>query len=441
MNAAHLHAVPDHDDAPTRAPAAVTASGEGAAAVERLAAIPAPAYPPEEVEEDRAAEAGDEPEGLGDEEESGELEEGGPRRALALPDLRPYVTVNRATAKELGFLAAEVTRTTAPRVRRGLAPVARGLWWALRTGTTVLALVLRGWFSGELAPKVPPLWRLLLGPLVLIAGLAQTVATYPRSPILLVAAWPLLAVIAQRWAAGQVQRAAKAKASGKDGKEPAKASGKTTGKGAAKASGKSAARSFAARLAAALERPSPEASPEAPAEASPEAAEEPSAEAAGEVAKEASVEAAGEVAKEASVEAPAAPSREDIVRALHALVGGSSGVLHTALRDRLRYPSTRAVREALEAANIPSRPGVRAVGGNGPGVNRRDFPPLPPPREGSPGSGVVAGQQPTTTPTTLGEGPREGLDAEGSDPGRAYTFDVIPDTDRGPSSWKIIPHD
>lgn len=134
-------------------------------------------------------------------------------------------------------------------------------------------------------------------------------------------------------------------------------------------------------------------------------------------------------------EAPAAPSREDIVRALHALVGGSSGVLHTALRDRLRYPSTRAAREALDAANIPSRPGVRAVGGNGPGVHHRDIPPLPPSREGSPGDSESAGQDANNNANNTGEEARKGLGVERSD----YPFDVLPDPERGPTAWKIIP--
>lgn len=370
---------------------AVPAPGEEPAPVELLDAVPAPAGP---GEEDQAAEPAE------DLEDAGEPgEEAPPRRALALPDLRPYVTADRETVKGVG---------------RGLVPV-------FRAGGVVVLLVLRGWFSGELAPKVRPLWRLILGPLLTVYAVGQTVALYPWALLLLVPALPLVALIARRWAAVQADRAAKAKAS-------AKASGKG-GKASAKEGSKEPAKStpntFAARLAAALSRPSPE----APAEASPEPAEEPG-------------EEAGEELEETPVqEAAPAPSRDDIVRALHALVGGSSGVLHTALRDRLRYPSTRAVREALEAAHIPSRSGVRAVGGNGPGVHRRDIPPLPPPREGSPGSGVVAGQGANNNANNAGEGSGEGLGVEGSDQAPRYPFDVVPDPERGPSAWRIIPHD
>jgi hypothetical protein len=430
MSAAHLHAVPDPDDAPALAPAAVeTAPGEGAAVIELLDTVPAPTAPPEDVEEDQAAEAADE---LEDVEEPGEYpdevepgEEDVPPRAFALPDLRPYVTADRETAREFRSLAADVTRTTAPRVRRGLAPVVRGLWKIIRAGSVVVLLTLRAWFSGELAPKVPPLWRLVLGPLITGAAVFQTVVLYPWAPFFLVPAWPLLAVIAQRWASGQADRAAKTKASGKGGKGAAKASPKT----------------FAARLTAALTPPPAKRSPEVPEGAAVEPAEdspaEPPAEPGGEGAEE-----AGEGPEETPVqEAPPAPSRDDLVRALHALVGGSSGVLDTALRDRLRYPSTRAVREALESAGIPHRDGVRAVGGNGPGVHRRDFPPLPPPREGAPGSGVVAGQDTNNNANNTGDGPGEGLDAEDSDPGRTYPFDTIPDPERGPTSWKIVHHD
>lgn len=222
MSAAHLHAVPDPDDVPASAPAGVaTAPGEGAAVVELLDAVPAPTAPPEDVEEVQAAEAADEledaeePGEYPDEEESGE--EDVPPRAFALPDLRPYVTADRETARELRSLAADVTRTTAPRVRRGLAPVVRGLWKIIRAGAVVVLLALRAWFSGELAPKVPPLWRIILGPLITCAAVFQTVVLYPWAPLLLVPAWPLLALIVQRWASVQADRAAKAKASGKGG--------------------------------------------------------------------------------------------------------------------------------------------------------------------------------------------------------------------------------
>ncbi|MFB7496052.1 hypothetical protein ACFC09_15395 [Streptomyces sp. NPDC056161] len=415
MSVVHLHAVPTPDDVSTSAPAAVEmAPGEGPAVIELLDVVPAPAEPAE-AEPDQAVEATDEPEGQAAEEEPGE--EDVPRRALSLPDLRPYLTADRGTVRELGSLAVEVKRSTAPRVRRGLAPLLRAVWKALRAGTAVVVLVLRAWFSGEIAPKVPPLWRLILGPLVAVYAVGQAVVLYPWTPALLPLVWLLLAVIAQRRAGGKVKEDRKTKASGKGGK------------GAAKEAGKASPRTFAARLAAAPARLAAEPSPEAPAEASAEAPDH------------SFVEAAEELEETPRQEALPAPSREDIVRALHALVGGSSGVLHTALRDRLRYPSTRAAREALDAANIPSRPGVRAAGGNGPGVHRRDIPPLRPLQEEAPGPDVVAGQAANNNANNTGEEPGKGLAVEGNDQEREYPFDVLPDPERGPSAWQIIPRD
>jgi hypothetical protein len=414
MSAAHLHVVPDPDDAPTTAPAAVgVPPGEGAVVVE-LEIVPAQPEPAGEREEDQAdedlaEEAGDELEELDDEEPGEEdQEEVRPRRALTLPNLRPYVVPDRGTVQEFTDLAADVRRTNAPRLR----PV----WQILRTGTVALLLVARAWFSGEIAPKVKPLWRLILGPLIAVYAVGQTVVLYPWAPAFLVPAWPLLALLAQRWATVQVKGAGKgATGPGKDGV-----------KEAAKASGKRAPNTLAGRLAAVIARPSAEASPEEPAVAPAEGSEEPDE------------EAVEELEETPLQEAPAAPSRDEIVRALHSLVGGSSGVLDTALRDHLRYPSTRAVREALSEAGIPHRDGVRAVGGNGPGVHRRDFPPLPPLQEGAPGPGVVAGQDANNNANNAGEGSREGLGADGNQES-PYPFDVVPDPERGPAAWKIIP--
>lgn len=325
-------------------------------------------------------------------------EEAAPRRALALPDLRPYAVPGREAVVELGHLAADVTYTTAPRIGRGLLPLLRAL-----------VLVLRAWFSGELAPKVGGVWRLVLVPLLVVYLVGQTVARYPWTPLLLIPAVPLAAVLARRWATRQADR--------KGGKGTAQEVSKELGKGART--------TLPGRLAEALRRAPAAGPPEAPAEAS--AGPTP--------------DAPAEVEETPSAHPPAAPSRDDLVRALHALVEDSSGVLHTALRDRLRYPSTRAVREALEAAHIPSRSGVRAVGGNGPGVHRRDIPPLPPPREGSPGRSLSQVNAANNNANNGGEGSGEGLAVDGSEGERKYPFDVVPDPERGPSAWRIIPHE
>ncbi len=349
-------------------------------------------------------------------------EEAPPRRAMTVPDLRPYAVPDRDTVGELRDLAADVTRTTAPRIRRGLLPL-----------LLALLLVLRAWFTGELAPKVPALWRLVGVPLLVAYLAARTAATYPWAPLLLVPALPLAAVIARRWASRQAPAKPAGKTDGKDGAEaseesPGKApAGKARkgGKGPAGKGGKGGRPTLAARLAAVLAPPPAEPSPEAPAEAPAEP----------------SPEAPAVASAEPAEEAPAAPSRDDIVRALHALVGGSSGVLHTALRDRLRYPSTQAVREALDAAGIRRRDGVRAVGGNGPGVHRRDIPPLPPPREGPPGSGCSRRSEAFTNNNNTGEGSGEGLAVDGNEGEREYPFDVVPDPSGRPNAWKVIPRD
>lgn len=82
-------------------------------------------------------------------------------------------------------------------------------------------------------------------------------------------------------------------------------------------------------------------------------------------------------------------------------------MLHTALKDHLRLPDTRAVRTALEVAAIPSRAGVRSGVGaaavNSAGVHTDDFPPLPPAQEAPMGDGVVAGQAPNNNTNNAGE--------------------------------------
>lgn len=357
-------------------------------------------------------------------------EEAPRRRALTVPDLRPYAVPDRDAVGELRDLAADVTRTTAPRIRRGLVPL-----------LLALLLVLRAWFTGELAPKVPALWRLVGVPLLVAYLVARTVAVYPWAPLLLVPALPLAAAVARRWARRHAPAAParKAEEAGKGGpaedgqeaaeespgKAPAGKGGKASGKGRkatgtapARKGGKGGRPTLAARLAAVLAPP--------PAEASPEAA------------GEAPADAPGDPSPDPSEEAPAAPSRDDLVTALHTLLRGSSGVLHTTLRDHLRYPSTRAVREALDAAHIPSRSGVRTAAGNGPGVHRADFPPLPPPREGSPGSALSQVSDTNNNANNGGEGPREGFGAGGNDGEREYPFRCVPDPASGPTAWRII---
>lgn len=66
----------------------------------------------------------------------------------------------------------------------------------------------------------------------------------------------------------------------------------------------------------------------------------------------------------------------DVGEALRRLVGDDRGVLLTRLRNDLKLPDTRTLRNLLDAADIPVRSGVRTSAGNGPGVHRDDIPPL-----------------------------------------------------------------
>ncbi|WP_158688555.1 hypothetical protein [Streptomyces pseudogriseolus] len=125
---------------------------------------------------------------------------------------------------------------------------------------------------------------------------------------------------------------------------------------------------------------------------------------------------------------PAPPSWEDVSRALHDLVGPGRGVLLTALRDRLRLPDTKAVREVLAQHSIPTRPGVRTQAGNGPGVHRDDFPAPPPSPAAPPVGDVVAGQR-----TNNNEPTPEPWSARELQQG----FRIVPDPEYGPAASRV----
>jgi hypothetical protein len=100
-------------------------------------------------------------------------------------------------------------------------------------------------------------------------------------------------------------------------------------------------------------------------------------------------------------------------------------------------PDTRAVKGVLAEAGIIPRTGVRTVAGNGPGVHRDDFPPLPPSQSSPQGSGVCAGEPANANANNATNAP-----AEGGDPGwtkedleRGWRW--MPDPARGPTSWVI----
>jgi hypothetical protein len=83
-------------------------------------------------------------------------------------------------------------------------------------------------------------------------------------------------------------------------------------------------------------------------------------------------------------------TRDDAVELLWDLVGDGRGVLLTVLRNALQWETTKEVRDFLTDEDIPVRAGVRTVAGNGPGVHRDDFPPLPSPVDELSPVGVVA---------------------------------------------------
>lgn len=95
------------------------------------------------------------------------------------------------------------------------------------------------------------------------------------------------------------------------------------------------------------------------------------------------------------------------------LTAGGTHVLLTRLASDLAtaHPgwgaSTKAVRALLAGAGIRVRDGVRAGGGNGPGVHHADVPPLSSPTVAAPSAGVVAnvgaGQSANSSANNIGD--------------------------------------
>ncbi|MFC7909051.1 hypothetical protein [Streptomyces nigra] len=85
-------------------------------------------------------------------------------------------------------------------------------------------------------------------------------------------------------------------------------------------------------------------------------------------------------------EASGEAEQPDVGEALRRLVGDDKGVLLTTLRDDLKLPSTKAVKELLRAEGIPWKAG-RTREGNGPSVRREAIPPAPTPPIADPHGG------------------------------------------------------
>lgn len=320
-------------------------------------------------------------------------------RALAIPDLTPYLDV-RALA-ELGPLAVEAGRAGAPKLLHALRAAARFLITeARRFGAAQLA-VLRGlfllgqfltrWLTGEVG-KRGTVGARIGGSAFLAYGIVHGSLTHPAVPWLVLAA---VAIPATLVGVGRIAlpqpKAAEKKTDGKQSTAK-NSSGRTAGEkapepgaaGDSKSTGKKAAK--ASRLGALRglipgRRQAPGEDPEQAEDAPPaeEAAATPG-------------RAEQDPPAEAAPAAPRSPSQEALVRALNPPDRGGKGVLLTTVQKALNLPDTRAVKRVLEGAGIRWRDGVRTTAGNGPGVHPSDIPPLPPAPATPQGSGVGAGQ-------------------------------------------------
>ncbi|BBA98311.1 hypothetical protein RVR_4446 [Actinacidiphila reveromycinica] len=430
MSAAHLHAVPDpdpeHDGDEHQEPG------------EQPVPVPALVTPPAVDDQLDTAAVDEEPEREADgDEELGEQPESW------MPDLRPYCDVRPLA--ELGPLAVEVGRHAGPPLLRAVVRLVRAIgrflrdvgkmirWYA--AGVVVLLVLLAGWLSGSFG-KRGSVGARFAGAGLAAYAIAKTCTQFPAAPWITLA---LVIVIVAMASAGQISVPEK-KAKGKKG------DGK---KGATERGGKKTS----AKSKATADEGEEETAPEADEEAAPAESrrglrallgarlKSTPAEPSPEDEKEAPEEAAIEPPEEAE-EAPAAPSREDVIRALHDLYRGGSGVLSTALAQRLQLPHTRALREVLTAAGITPRPGVRTPAGNGPGVHRDDIPPLPSSERGPQGSGVVAGQTANANANNAGSGPEEGLGVEGNvwtSEELAQGYRWVQDPSK-PCAWQIEHH-
>ncbi|MEU8870485.1 hypothetical protein AB0D24_04830 [Streptomyces javensis] len=437
-SAAHLYPVPDPE------PDEEAAGERGMPVPVPVTVPPLPTEPEPEDEPD--ADEVDEDWDQDDEPEPG-------RHALAFPDLSPYYDVR--PLKELGPLAVSAGRRGGPPLLRNLAKAGYGVIigvLCLLRGGRLLLVLLYAWLTGSIGKGGGFPARLGIA-----AGLGYSLATapvqHPAAPYGMAAAFLLLLVAA---GTGRIpEPGAKKKKGGKAGEKDQK-NEKTTGEKGQK-SGKTEAKpkegdtpEDASAKGEKVEKEKPKNTPsggllgrlqrigkgceETPkADLTKDPASSPG-EPAGDVAEE---------SPETADEPPAGPSRDQVIRALHRLVGGGRGVLLTTLRQHLSLPDTRAVRGVLGEGRIPIRSGVRAEAGNGPGVHRDDFPPLPPRQDPPQGSGVVAGEGANANANNAANAPEEGMRAPDNDwtPEEiAKGYRYLDDPERGPFATKIEHH-
>ncbi|MFD9903892.1 hypothetical protein [Streptomyces sp. NPDC059063] len=355
------------------------------------------------------------------EEADGQAGEEPGRRALAMPDLRPYI--DPRPLAELGLLAVEVGQNVGPPLLgrltllgHRLILIGRALAVPVR-GLHALLALLTGWLSGKTG-KRGSFGARLAGIGFGVYAVLRLCLSHPAAPWGIAA---LLLLTATLVGAGRIPLPGHGRSRKTGKKETADEAADEAADGAAveKETG-ALTRARRALLPRLVRRPRTEA-PDPP----------PS------TLHQSTLEHVQDQAHTAPMQAPAGPSREDVIRALHGLVGGGRGVLLTTLRRHLALPHTGAVKAALQQAAIPHRSGVRTAAGNGPGVHRDDFPPLPSPPSTPQGRGVAAGQQPTANANNTANTSPEGQGSEWTRQEIERGRRTVPDPERGPAAWKI----
>lgn len=379
-------------------------------------AAPAPTEPDAEERQEEHAE----PDG----------EASGPRRALAVPDLRPYA--DPRPLADLGPLAIQAGKAGLPLVRAAGVVTALVILFISR-GVLLLLRVTAAWLSGKVGTRGSGGARLAVTGLVLYAVIHAS-SVYPAAPVLVGLVVGVLAAAAaagilplpkakpEKGAKGKGAKGAKG-ARGKGAKadtEEETTEEETTEKDAAPARDGLRAR-LARRLTAAG----------APADA-PETGL-----------------AAG--ADQAAVGAPAqAPAEDPLTAIIRAEIGGENGVHLCDLRPAMRAAlpglagaTDGELRDHLLAAGWdPSRKfRARGVAGRA-GVHRSQLPPLPSPG-GAPGGRADHSPPPgewsrPAHSSPGGEGWRGG--GEWSEEDRRRGHRIIRDLERGPTAWKIQHH-
>ncbi|MEU0950462.1 hypothetical protein ABZ379_48765 [Streptomyces canus] len=392
---AALHLVPDPNDEPTPPP-------DTAGEQHPTEAPPATA---EELGEElpSTVETGEE----GTPDDQADLDEEAPAsaRALAMPDLRPYVdpswipaVINAGAEGARRWRQRAPERKAARRADRKKREAAGELFgwrraWRMAAdylaGTRILLGHLAAWLSGEYGPKD-----------MQVPARLATVGIAGYCAVRTVMAWPMggsvgLTVLYCAAALGALHR----QRAEQDEKQP-------TGKGVAKVTGPPPARAAVQDLT------------------------------------EGPVEDAEQARDEARDEALAEPPLTALIRAE---IGTENGVHLADLRPAMRaaFPALSAatdeqLREVLEQAGWDPSKKFRARGRAGrQGVHRKQLPPLPSP-EGGPGHG------PDHSPQG-GDGPRpansSGAESSGerAERGGNRGVDILPDPDRGPNAWRVVP--